>query len=242
MAVSPEHLHFDGPMVAGGLGYSVEKLLASPAPATFHTGFDWLDQLTGGIAPGSVWTVMGPTGVGVTAFVTRLAAAAARSSEVILANGHVPSRHLAALVQKAAQGDGGTTPSTPRIASWLPVPDIGDDSWDGACEHADVVVLDTWDEMWRPDRWRMSREERIADIRWLREVARGCGTAVVLTARLPHRGPGAAGPAPTHWAAEAFDDVADVTIELEWQAGTPWRAATVRVRGGGSRRDRIPFR
>src|SRR5665647_3294771 len=57
--VTSERLHFDGPMVAGGLGYSVDELLATPAPATFHTGFDWIDQLTGGIAPGSVWTVMG---------------------------------------------------------------------------------------------------------------------------------------------------------------------------------------
>ena len=235
------HLHFDGPMIAGGLGYSVEELLASPAPATFHTGVDWIDQLTGGIEPGSVWTVMGPTGVGVTTFVTRLAAASARSSEVILANGHLPSRHLAALVQKAAQRDGGTTPSTPRVASWLPLPDVGDDSWDSACEHADVVVLDTWDEMWRPDRWRMSREERIADVRWLREVARSVHTAVVLTARRPRvAGPGP-GTTPRHWAEEAFDDVADVSIELGWGAGSAWRLATLRSRSGGSRRDRLPF-
>ena len=235
-------IHFDGPMIAGGLGYSVEELLASPAPTTFHTEVDWIDQLTGGIAPGSVWTVMGPTGVGVTAFVTRLAVTAARSSEVILANGHLPSRHLAALVQKAAQRDGGTTPSTPRVASWLPVPDIGDDSWDGACEHADVVVLDTWDEMWRPDRWRMSREECIADVRWLREVARSVHTAVVLTARRPRVAEPGEGTIPRHWAEEAFDDVADVSIELDWEAGSAWRLATLRSRSGGSRRDRIPFR
>jgi len=120
------HLHFDGPMIAGGLGYSVEELLTSSAPATFHTGVDWIDQLTGGIAPGSVWAVTGPTGVGVTAFVTRLAVASARGSEVILANGHIPSRHLAELVQKGSLRDGGTAPSTPRVASWLPLPDVGD--------------------------------------------------------------------------------------------------------------------
>ncbi|HEY5437169.1 MAG TPA: hypothetical protein VIK13_18215, partial [Candidatus Limnocylindrales bacterium] len=172
-------LHFDGPMIAGGLGYSVEELLASPAPTTFHTGVDWIDEFAGGIAPGSVWTVMGPAGVGVTTFVARLAAAAARSGAVILANGHVPSRQLAELVQKESLRDGGTTPSTPRIASWLPVPNIGDGFWDSDCERADVVVMDTWDEMWRADRWGMSREQRIADIRWLREVARNAGTALV---------------------------------------------------------------
>jgi len=233
--------HSDGPMIAGGLGHSVEELLASPAPTTFSTGVDWIDQLTGGIEPGSVWTVMGPAGVGVTTFVTRLAAAAARSSEVILANGHVPSRHLAALVQKAAQGDGGTTPSTPRIASWLPVPNIGDDFWDSDCERADVVVMDTWDEMWRPYRWQMSREERVADVRWLREVARNAHTAVVITGRLPRFAEPGASDTPRHWAEEAFDDVADVSIELGWGAGSAWRLATLRSRSGGSRRDRLPF-
>ena len=231
-------------MVAGGLGYNVEELVDSPAPATFSTGVDWIDELTGGIAPGSVWTVMGPTGVGVTAFVGRLAVASAQSGEVLLANGHLPSRDLARhTAEQRLVGERAVDRALrrPKVASWLPVPDPGDDSWDGDCEHADVVVLDTWDEMWRPDRWRLSREARIADIRWLREVARGCGTAVVLTARLPHRSPGAE-PASTHWAAEAFDDIADVAIEVDWETDTPWRVATVRVRGGGSRRDRIPFR
>jgi len=104
-----------------------------------------------------------------------------------------------------------------------------------------VVVLDTWDEMWRPDRWRMSREERIADVRWLREVARGCGTAVVLTARRPRVAEPREGTIPRHWAEEAFDHVADVNIELDWEAGSAWRLAAVRSRSGGSRRGRIPF-
>jgi len=237
-------LHFDGPMVAGGLGYNVEELVDSPAPATFSTGVDWIDELTGGIAPGSVWTVMGPTGVGVTAFVGRLAVASAQSGEVLLANGHLPSRDLARhTAEQRLVGERAVDRALrrPKVASWLPVPDPGDDSWDGGCEHADVVVLDTWDEMWRPDRWRMSREERIADVRWFREVARSVHTAVVLTARRPRvAGPGP-GTTPRHWAEEAFDDVADVGIELEWETGSPWRLATVRSRSGGSRRDRIPF-
>ena len=235
-------LHFDGPMVAGGLGYTVDEVLAEPAPVTSGTGVEWIDQLTDGIAPGAVWTVMGPTGVGVTTLAVQIAVASAHTGVVLLGNGHVGSRALAQQVLRGAHRDNDAAPPLPQLASWLPLPDVGNDSWDGACEGADVVVLDTWDEMWRPARWRLSREERIADIRWLREVARGCGTAVVLTTRLAHRGPGGAGPAPTHWAAEAFDDVADVSIELEWEAGTPWTVATVRVRGGGSRRDRIPFR
>jgi len=241
VAVSPEHLHFDGPMVAGGLGYPVDELLAAPAPPAFGTGVEWIDQLTGGIAPGAVWTVAGPTGVGVTTFAVRLAVASAHSGVVLVANGHVGSRALARQAAGVARCGQGGMPDGLRLASWLPVPDVGDDSWDGASESAAVVVLDTWDEMWRPARWQMSREERIADIRWLREVARGCGTAVVLTARLPNRAAGAR-PAPAHWAAEAFKDAADVAVELDWEAGAPWRVATVRARGGTARRDRIPAR
>jgi len=240
--VTVDRIHFDGLMVAGGLGYSVDELLAVPAPATCSAGVEWIDQLTGGVAPGTVWTVTGPTGVGVTTFAVRLAVASAQTGVVLLANGHVGSRALARQAAEVARRDLGNMPDGLRLASWLPVPDPGDDSWDGACEHADVVVLDTWDEMWRPDRWRMSREERIADVRWLREVARSAHTAVVLTARRPRvAGPGP-GTTPRHWAEEAFDDVADVSIELDWEAGSAWRLATVRSRSGGSRRDRIPFR
>lgn len=241
MAVSPEHLHFDGPMVAGGLGYTVEDLLAAPEPTALISGVEWIDQLTGGIAPGAVWTISGPTGVGVTTFAVRLAVASARSGVVLLANGHVGSRALARQVTDVTAHSEGAPRYGLRLASWLPVPDVGDDAWDGACESADLVVLDTWDEMWRPDRWRMSREERIADVRWLREVARSAHTAVVLTARRPRvAGPGP-GITPRHWAEEAFDDVADVGIELEWETGSPWRLTTVRSRGGGARRDRLPL-
>ena len=225
-------------MVAGGLGYSVDELLASPRPATFSTGVEWIDQLTGGIGPGEVWAVIGATGVGVTTFVRRLSVAAAQSGVVILANGHVSSRDLAKSIAYGVVPSDGCDPpaATPQIASWLPLPTLGTDVWDGACEQADVVVLDTWDEMWRPHDWARSREERIANARWLREVARSADTAVVLTARLPR-----SQPSEPHWAGEGFDDVADVTIVLEQEPDTPWRLATVRRRGGGSRRDRVPI-
>jgi hypothetical protein len=141
--------YFDGPMIAGGLGHSVEELLASPAPTTFHTGVDWIDEFTGGIAPGSVWTVTGEPGAGVTAFVTRLAVASARSGAVILANGYMASRDLArsVLAQETAFGGADGPESAPRIASWFPLPRPGDGFWDSDCERADVVVMDTWDEM-----------------------------------------------------------------------------------------------
>jgi hypothetical protein len=230
-------LHFDGPMVAGGLDYSAEEILASPKPATFSTGVEWIDQLTGGIGPGEVWTVMGPAGVGVTTFLRHLSLSAARTGSVVFANSHVPTRRLAqSIVDQRPPGEENPSPTAPQIASWLPLPALGADDWDGACRSADVVILDTWDELWRPHDWARSREERIADARWLREVARSAHTAVVLTARLPR-----SRQIEPHWSEDVVDDVADVTIELKQEPDSPWRLATVRRRGGGSRRDRIPI-
>ena len=226
------------------MSYRVDELLAAPDPPVLSTGVEWINQVTGGIAPGSVWTVLGATGVGVTTFATSLATAAAATGTVILANGHVPSRSLARQAQQAAGRRDRTEPhgpsSMPRLASWMPLPSLGDDSWDGDCERADVVVLDTWDEMWRPEHWGHTREQRLAGVRWLREVARSSGTALVLTARLPHGSSGAPCPA-MHWTVEPFDDVADVSVWLDWSDdGSPWREATVRVRGGRSARNHLP--
>ena len=224
--------------MVGGLGYSVDELLASPWPGTFDAGVEWIHQITGGIAPGEVWAVTGVTGVGVTTLVRRLSVAAAQRGTVILANGHVPSRVMAQSIADQSSPSNGSDVrgALPQIASWLPLPRRGTDGWDSACEQADVVVLDTWDEMWRPHDWTKSREERLADARWLRELARSAGTALVLTARLPRsrtRAP--------HWAEEALDNVADVSIELKQEADSPWRLARVHSRAGGSRQDRLPF-
>ncbi len=89
-------------MVAGGLAYDVGELLAARQPSALSTGVAWVDEVTGGLTPGSVWTVLGATGVGVTTFATRLATAAAVTGTAILANGHVPSRSLARQAQQAA--------------------------------------------------------------------------------------------------------------------------------------------
>ena len=128
----------------------------------------------------------------------------------------------------------------PRLASWMPLPSLGNDSWDGDCERADLVVLDTWDEMWRPEHWGHTREQRLAGVRWLREVTRSSGTALVLTGRLPYGSSGAPRP-DMHWAVEPFDDVADVNVWLDCsEDGSPSRMGTVRVRGGGAARNRLP--
>jgi hypothetical protein len=235
-------LHFDGPMVAGGLGYTVEELLAAPAAAPHSAGLEWLDLLTGGLEPGAVWAVVGPSGVGVTRLVVRLAVAAAATGDVLLANGHIGSRRLAGVVRESARRHGRTEDPLPMLASWLPTPTVGDDHWDGGCEQADVVVLDTWDEMWRPTTAPLSDAQRVADARWLRERARACGTALVLTARLPRWISPASPVASAHPAYDALVDVADVLLELDdGDDDDGQRRLTARVRGGGARREELPI-
>jgi len=233
-------LHFDGPMVAGGLAYAVDEILTVPAPVTHSTGLEWLDQLTGGIEPGAVWAVVGPAGVGVTPLVVRLAVAASSSGEVLLANGHVGSRRLAGVVREAARRHGPAGGPTPMVASWLPTPTIGADRWDGGCERADVVVLDTWDEMWRPTTEPITDAQRVADARWLRERARAHGTALVLTARLPRWTSPASPGASAHPACDALVDTADVLLELDDSDDNGRRRLTARVRGGHANRGELP--
>lgn len=207
-------LHFDGPMVAGGSGYDRQEILTHAASRHLPTGTGPLDDAVGGIQPGEVWTISGTAGIGVSRIVERFAITAAHVGTVLLANGHLGSRAIAGRLAEIRPPTVGNL----RIASWLPLPWLGDERWDGACETADLVVLDTWDEMWRPTHWGRSIEERIADARWLRELARRHGTALLLTARLA--APGAVS-GDAHIAqdsrgrhAEVFDDVADVSLEV----------------------------
>jgi predicted ATP-dependent serine protease len=232
-------LHFDGPMVAGGLAFPVEEVVAAPAPRPHSTGLEWLDRLTGGIEPGAVWAVIGTAGVGVTRLVARFGVAAAATGEVLLANGHIGTRRLASVVHETARRLGQAGDALPMLASWLPTPAVGDDRWDSDCERAAVVVVDTWDEMWRPGAWPRSADHRIQDARWLRERARAHGTALVLTARLPRWTSPASAEAARHPAHDALVDVADVLVELDVDDGGHRRVLT-RVRGGRSSREDLP--
>lgn len=228
----PSPLHFDGPIVAGGGVYEPAEILAQVDSQRLPTGIEPLDDAVGGIAPGEVWTICGPAGIGVSSLVERCAAAAAQVGTVLLANGHLGSR---ALAEHVIRGPLQARPGSLRIASWLPLPWLGDERWDGACEKADLVILDTWDEMWRPPHWGRSVEERIADARWLRELARRSGTALLLTARLALQDAvtdGArTGGDPRGRYTEVFDDIADVAVELA--AGDTRRSVTVRARRRG---------
>jgi hypothetical protein len=122
------------------------------------------------------------------------------------------------------------------VASWLPLPQALDDGtymWDSACEAADVVIMDTLDEMLLPAAWPTA-DELVRSVRCLREAGRRHGVAVVLTARTAEEEVGGvvADDWPAHVARPAFHDVGDVQIRLS--AGPPGflRLATY-VRGLG---------
>lgn len=231
-------LHFDGPAIAGGIAYPPGDVLAAPAPRAHPTGIGWLDELTGGITPGEVWAILGAAGLGVSRLATLIAVAASATADVLLANGHIGTRRLAGVVAQAAGQRGADDESLPRLASWLPTPALGSDAWDGACEQADIVVMDTWDEMWRPPDWSRTGEQRLADARWLRECARAHSTAAVLTARLPawaHSGSDEG----EHASRDALTDVADMLLRLHVDDDGR-RVLVAHVRGGRSRETAMP--
>lgn len=221
---SNDRAQFDGPAVAGGSLWSVDEVVRAPLPTVFGTAIPPIEEATGGIGAGEVWTVSGEAGIGVTALVATLASGIARSGgDVSVANGHVPTRALARRLTERADDAAARI----RVTSWLRVPWLGDEDW--TLGDTDVVVLDTYDEMWRPPHWERSPEQRIADARWLRELARRAGTAVVLTQRRPH---GAHRTATDN----VFEDVGDVRLDLDRgdhrgtveltitsRRGAPWR-------------------
>ena len=201
MSAHDEAPHFDGPSIAGGSAWGLDAVLRAPRTAPLSTSIGPVDEVAGGMLPGEIWTVSGEAGRGVTSLITVLTCGIATAADVVIANGHVPTRTLAERLAERAGGDSVRI----SVTSWLRVPWLGDEEW--SLGHADVVLLDTWDEMWRPPHWERSPEQRIADARWLRELARRAGTAVVLTQRRPLGVPRTPIDA-------VFDDVADVRLEV----------------------------
>lgn len=205
-----EALHRNGQMIAGGSGYSLAELaLLNPLPL-HPCGFPSLDELTGGgLAPGAVWTVAGPTGVGVTSLVSATAVAAGRSARVALANDHLATHLLRDRLQSAS--------GKVAIASWVPLPDYrsAELSWFGA--NYDLLIIDCLDEMLRPAAWPKSASA-ISHGRWLRELARRSNTALVLTGRAERPRSSGRGAFErswhSHWSRPVFDDIADVQIQL----------------------------
>jgi predicted ATP-dependent serine protease len=213
-------LHCNGPVIAGGMAYSVAELAALPAQATHSSGLGPIDSLTmGGLPPGAIWTVVGPPALGVTAVVIQAAVHAARTARVGIANGHMATHLLREQILAAASLTETDRAAADRIeiASWIPVPDFRCDetSWFGAA--FDVLVIDCLDEMFHPGAWP-DADSAIRSARWLREMARRTNTALVLTGRAERMcsaGREAFESAwQRNWARPVFDDVADLSLEF----------------------------
>ena len=162
-------------MIAGGQGYSVTELALLPPLPVHASGVAPLDTLTGGgLTPGAVWTLAGPPSIGITSLASSIAVTASRTARVAVGNEHLPTHLLRDRLRAA--GD------RIEIASWVPLPDYrsDDSSWFGAAY--DVLIIDCYDEMFRPAAWPKG-DTAIRQGRWLRELARRTNTALVLTAR-----------------------------------------------------------
>jgi predicted ATP-dependent serine protease len=143
-------MHFDGPMIAGGHPYELDDLLNAEAPPMLPTGIVALDDFTGGIERGSLWAISGLAGIGVSGLALALAANAASDGDVIVCNGHIPSRVLARRLATLAGNE-----RRLRVASWFSLlPEPPDGLGDGTLEQADLVVVDTWTRRGMPQRGR----------------------------------------------------------------------------------------
>lgn len=228
-------------MVAGGLAYDLSALLQAPSPRRWPTGNAVLEKMSGGLEAGTVWAVTGPPGAGVTSLCATIAAGAAHAgADVIVCNGHVPSRAMARRLASLTNERGAPSAEARlRVASWYPAiaePPDGTAPW----EQADVVVLDTWDETWHAAPWPATLSELVRSLRWLRYIARAHHTVLVMTARTPAQ----LGDDVLGMLGDAFDDVADVRVHLHrdpsgtlahmWSRdGRAWSARVVTASSGG---------
>jgi len=225
-----QRLHFDGPMIAGGAAYQLADVLAAPRATRTASGISIVDEVTGGIEAGALWAVTGAAGLGVTSLVNAIAAHVALSADVVVCNGHLPTRALVAdLARRAEQEETGTTRTSLRAASWYRLW-LGPPDDDISFDAKDLLVVDTWDETWHAAPWPASRANLVRRLRWLRYLARHHNTAILLTARTT------SGPSDDAlgWMRDAFDDVADVRIDLRESGGS----VETHVRSRGGRVDR----
>lgn len=173
-----------------------------------------------------MWALDGSTGSGVTDLALRIILGVSRSCRVVVANGHVGSIDLAVRLDSRREGPG---PAHVSLASWLPLPIEGREVWSSECSRADLVVLDTIDELWRPAGVLPEARTALARTRLLREVARASNTALLVTAR---QGPNCL-PVGAPWLGDVLDDVADVRLKIVADAERPGPIAIVRTRHDG---------
>ena len=180
--------------VLGGRGvHATDVPEHEPHPAV-PTAILEFDSLTsGGLRGGSLWTFAGPSGAGVTQFVTRLAAGVAhRGTPTLLVNGHLRTRLLLDRAQRLLERIAQATHATDlNVASWwpLPWPDPANLSTaareDWQTDGARLLVLDTVDEMVITHAEPPSPAEWQQVLRHLRRRAEQLELSIVLTARLP---------------------------------------------------------
>ncbi len=115
------HLHMNGPMIAGGSGYTLIELAAIPEHRVHSSGLPQIDDVCdGGIHSGEVWTIAAQSRMGATALATKMAVAASQTAEVLFVNGHVGTRLLRDSVVRTAETSDlkATTSDRLRLASW----------------------------------------------------------------------------------------------------------------------------
>ncbi len=56
-------MRFEGPMITSGHDHEREEVLAAPLSARLARGIRLLDEHTGGVEPGGLWAVSGPSGI-----------------------------------------------------------------------------------------------------------------------------------------------------------------------------------
>lgn len=200
-------LHFDGPMMIGGEPYPVDEVLRGLSMPRISTGFDVLDEVTGGIGRGEVWAIIGAAGVGVTSLCNAIAASASRSDEVVVCNGHVPSLALIDNLRRAGATD------RLRVASWLAPPHI--DLPQGGDGHPvpALVVYDTWDETQTAGLHGTTYTQLVESLRMTNRLAGRAWMSLVLGVRAlvePRE-------EPRGWVGEAVAETAHVTIGLRWE-------------------------
>jgi len=250
--------------VADSASWTLAELVDEPAPAGLPCGIADLDELTGGLRPGSIWGIAASSGDGASKFAIQTAASAARSGGVLLANGHTEPHLLTQRVENAARAFRLSSVADARsrlhLASWVILPDIDPrQHWwaggNGAWPTSDLVVLDTLDEMFDELAWPPTAEDRLRKMRWVRDRSRHESTAVLMTARVPPTNSEARAGAEQlggrvvvaaafedawrrHWAYEVFADICDVRLELFPQYGSTQCLAGY-IRGVGRYREEV---
>lgn len=196
-----------------------------PAPQGLSCGLTDLDQFTGGIRPGAVWTLVTSSGQGASRFAIQAAVSAAKSGQVRLVNGHHALHLLAARAEDAAIALRLSAVPGARqrlylatamdLPWWKPTVDqwlrdrtrlSGDDA---------LVVIDTLDEMFDLLSWPMTTMHQLRHLRDIRDLAREHSTALLLTARVQPTDTVTAFEAEwrKHWAYEMFADISDVALK-----------------------------